>query len=134
MKKLNLKAIIPYLLIPALFMGFLYMYMDRGAQTELQYYEIVELFDQGKVTKGELNLTSGLMTYELEGDDKEYKYTVPNVNIFVNDVHDLVRQHNIDNPDKPIEWNYKAGSSNSWLLLDGVETSSDTYSILFKFI
>ena len=73
MKKLNWKAIIPYLLIPALFMGFLYMYMDRGTQTELQYYEIVELFDQGKITKGELNLTSGLMTYELEGDDKEYK-------------------------------------------------------------
>ena len=92
------------------------MYMDRGAQTELQYYEIVELFDQGKVAEGELNLTSGLMTYKLEGDDKEYKYTVPNVNIFVNDVHDLVRQHNIDNPDNPIEWNYKAGSSNSWLL------------------
>ncbi len=97
-------------------MGFLYMYMGRGAQTELQYYEIVELFDQGKVTKGELNLSSGLMTYELEGDTKEYKYTVPNVNIFVNDVHDLIRQHNIDNPDKPIEWNYKAGTSNSWLL------------------
>ncbi len=116
MKKINWKVILPYLLIPALFMGFLYMYMDRGAQTELQYYEIVELFDQGKVAEGELNLTSGLMTYKLEGDDKEYKYTVPNVNIFVNDVHDLVRQHNIDNPDNPIEWNYKAGSSNSWLL------------------
>ena len=99
-----------------MFMGFLYMYMDRSAQPELQYYEIVELFDQGKVAEGELNLTSGLMTYKLEGDDKEYKYTVPNVNIFVNDVHDLVRQHNIDNPDNPIEWNYKAGSSNSWLL------------------
>ena len=92
------------------------MYMDKSAQPELQYYEIVELFDQGKVAEGELNLTSGLMTYKLEGDDKEYKYTVPNVNIFVNDVHDLVRQHNIDNPDNPIEWNYKAGSSNSWLL------------------
>lgn len=116
MKKFNWKVIIPYLLIPAMFMGFLYFYMDRGAQTELQYYEIVELFDQGKVTKGELNLSSGLMTYELEGDTKEYKYTVPNVNIFVNDVHDLIRQHNIDNPDNPIEWNYKAGSSNSWLL------------------
>ena len=116
LKKINWKVIVPYLLIPAMFMGFLYMYMDRGAQTELQYYEIVELFDQGKVTKGELNLTSGLMTYKLEGDDKEYKYTVPNVNIFVNDVHDLVRQHNIDNPDNQIEWNYKAGSSNSWLL------------------
>ncbi len=116
MKKINWKVILPYLLIPALFMGFLYMYMDRGTQEELQYYEIVELFDQGKVAEGELNLTSGLMTYKLEGDDKEYKYTVPNVNIFVNDVHDLVRQHNIDNPENPIEWNYKAGSSNSWLL------------------
>ena len=116
MKKINWKVILPYLLIPAMFMGFLYMYMDRSAQPELQYYEIVELFDQGKVAEGELNLTSGLMTYKLEGDDKEYKYTVPNVNIFVNDVHDLVRQHNIDNPENPIEWNYKAGSSNSWLL------------------
>ena len=67
-------------------MGFLYMYMDKNAQPELQYYEIVELFDQGKVAEGELNLTSGLMTYKLEGDDKEYKYTVPNVNIFANDV------------------------------------------------
>lgn len=90
--------------------------MDKSAQPEMQYYEIVELFDQGKVTEGELNLTSGLMTYKLEGDTKEYKYTVPNVNIFVGDVHDLVRQHNIDNPDNPIEWNYKAGSSNSWLV------------------
>ena len=116
MKKINWKVILPYLLIPAMFMGFLYMYMDRSAQPELQYYEIVELFDQGKVAEGELNLTSGLMTYKLEGDEKEYKYTVPNVNIFVNDVHDLVRQHNIDNPEDPIEWNYKAGSSNSWLL------------------
>ena len=69
MKKINWKVILPYLLIPALFMGFLYMYMDRGAQTELQYYEIVELFDQGEVAEGELNLTSGLMTYKLEGDD-----------------------------------------------------------------
>ena len=112
MKKRNWKAIIPYILIPALFMGFLYAYMDKGAKTEMQYYEVVELFDQGKVTEGELNLTSGLLTYKLEGDDKEYKYTVPNVNIFVGDVHEDIRQHNIDNPDNPIKWNYNAGSSN----------------------
>ena len=92
------------------------MYMDKGEKTELQYYEIVELFDEGKIDSGELNLTSGLMKYKLIGDDKEYEYTVPNVNIFVNDVHDLIRQHNAENSENVIEWNYIAGNSNSWIL------------------
>ena len=115
MKKINWKVIIPYILIPALFIGFLYMYMDKGEKTELQYYEVVELFDEGKIDSGELNLTSGLMKYKLIGDEKEYEYTVPNVNIFVNDVHDLIRQHNAENPDNTIEWNYIAGNSGSWI-------------------
>ncbi len=116
MKKINWKVIIPYILIPAIFIGFLYMYMGKGETTELQYYEIVELFDEGKVDSGELNLTSGLMKYKLIGDEQEYEYTVPNVNIFVNDVHDMIRQHNAENPENVIEWNYIAGNSNSWIL------------------
>ena len=116
MKKINWKVIIPYILIPAIFIGFLYMYMGKGEKTELQYYEIVELFDEGKVDSGELNLTSGLMKYKLIGDEKEYEYTVPNVNIFVNDVHDHIRQHNAENPDNVIEWNYIAGNSGSWII------------------
>ena len=114
MKKFNWKIVIPYFLIPLLFIGVLYMYIGRGADAKLQYYQIVEYFDEGKVTEYELNLNSGAMTYKLEGDETVYKYTVPNVSIFVEDVHDMVREHNVANPDSPIKMNYKAGTPNSW--------------------
>lgn len=90
------------------------MYIGRGTEAKLQYYQIVEYFDEGKVTEYELNLNSGAMTYKLEGDNAVHKYTVPNVSIFVEDIHDMVREHNVANPDSPIKMNYKAGTPNSW--------------------
>lgn len=90
------------------------MYIGRNTSTKLQYYQIVEYFDEGKITEYELNLNSGAMTYKLEGDKTVYKYTVPNVNIFVADVHDMVHEYNTAHPDSPIKMNYKAGTPNSW--------------------
>ncbi len=116
MKKFNWKTVLPYILIPALFIGVIYAYMGFESKKEVQYYQIVEYFDDGKVTEYDVNLNSGAMTYKLEGDSKEYKYTVPNVGIFVEDVHNMVREHNKTNPDNPIKYNYEAGTSNSWIL------------------
>ncbi|MBQ4644467.1 MAG: ATP-dependent zinc metalloprotease FtsH [Clostridia bacterium] len=92
------------------------MYMERGATKEFKYYEVLEYFDNQQVVEADLNMNSGAMTFKLEGDDTQYKYTVPNVNLFVNDVHEDLREYNKANPDKPIEFDYKAGTSNSWLL------------------
>ena len=116
MKKINWKAIIPYILIPALFIGVLFMYMERGTTKELQYYEVLEYFDDQKVVEADLNMNSGALTFKLQGDDTQYKYTVPNVNLFINDVHEGLREYNKANPDKPIEFDYQAGTSNSWLV------------------
>ncbi len=116
MKKFNWKTVLPYILIPALFIGVIYVYMGFESKKEVQYYQIVEYFDEGKVTEYDVNLNSGAMTYKLEGDSKEYKYTVPNVSIFVEDIHNMVREHNKTNPDNPIKYNYEAGTSNSWIL------------------
>ena len=114
MKKFNWKVMIPYVLIPLMFIGVLYMYMGRGTQKEVEYYQVLQYFDEGKVTEYEVNLNSGAMTYKLAGDETEYKYTVPNVTIFVNDVHEKVHQYNTEHPDAPIKMNYKAGTPNSW--------------------
>ncbi|MBR2953166.1 MAG: ATP-dependent zinc metalloprotease FtsH [Clostridia bacterium] len=92
------------------------MYMERGTTKEFKYYEVLEYFDNQQVVEADLNMNSGAMTFKLEGDDTQYKYTVPNVNLFVNDVHEDLREYNKANPDKPIEFDYKAGTSNSWLL------------------
>ncbi len=116
MKKLNWKAIIPYVLIPMLFVGVVYMYMGKEAKTEYKYYEIVELFDSGKITEVDLNMNSGAMEFKIKGDDKKHKYTVPNVSLFVNDIHEDIREYNKENPDNPIKYDYEAGKSNSWLV------------------
>ena len=92
------------------------MYMGKEQQKDLKYYEVVEFFDKGQVSEVDLNMNSGAMTFKLEGEDKTYKYTVPNVNLFINDVHEGLREYNQKNPDKPIEFDYKAGTSGSCIL------------------
>lgn len=116
MKKINWKTIVPYILIPALFIGVIYLYMGKDQQKDLQYYEVLQYFDEEQVVEADLNMNSGAMTFKLDGDDKTYKYTVPNVNLFVNDVHDSLREYNKKNPDKPIKFDYEAGTSGSWIV------------------
>ena len=116
MKKFNWKVIVPYVLIPVAFIAVIYMYMGKEQQKDLKYYEVVEFFDNGQVAEVELNMNSGAMTFKLEGEDETYKYTVPNVNLFINDVHEGLREYNQKNPDNPVEFDYKAGNSGSWIL------------------
>ena len=116
MKKLNWKTLLPYIIIPALCIGMIYMYMGRMTDKEFKYYEVLEYFDNQQVVEADLNMNSGAMTFKLKGDDTQYKYTVPNVNLFINDVHEDLREYNKANPDKPIEFDYKAGTSGSWIL------------------
>ena len=88
-----------------------------NSKDKTEYYEIVNLFDEGKVESYSLNLSSGLLKYQLKGDKKEYKYTVPNVNLFVSDVHETVREYNesVENEKDLVKMEYVPGSQNSWL-------------------
>ncbi|MBP3446183.1 MAG: ATP-dependent zinc metalloprotease FtsH [Clostridia bacterium] len=85
---------------------------------KVEYYQIVQYFDEGKVDKFSLNLSSGMLKYTLIGEnEKEKEYRVPNVNIFVNDVNDLVREHNkTAAKENKIEYEYISGSTGSWLM------------------
>ena len=117
MKNLNWKAIIPYILIPVLFIGVMFMYMETEADDkDFKYYEIVELFDSEQIAELDFNMNSGVLKFKLKDDDKLYKYTVPNPNLFINDVHEQLREYNKANPDKPVEFDYEAGTSNSWII------------------
>jgi cell division protease FtsH len=116
LKKINWKAIIPYILIPALFIGVMWVYMDSEADKEFQYYEIVEFFDNEQIAEVDLNMNSGALKFKLKDDETLYKYTVPNVSLFVNDVHEQLREYNKANPDKPVKFDYEAGTSNSWIV------------------
>ena len=102
-----------YVLVAACFvLGLAFMVGQRTEKKETKYYEIVQQFRQGEVTEYNLNLGTGVMIYKL-GDDVEYRYVVPNVEIFLNDVHVYVTQYNIENSDAPIKYDYKRGSNSS---------------------
>ncbi len=116
MKKIDWRAVIPYIAIPLVFVLFVVLYMTVGQTTKKKtdYYEMVNKFENHEVTEYTLNLSSGVLEYKLAGDETKYEYTVPNVNLFVEDVHEQVMQYNRENPDSQIKVDYKSGSANSW--------------------
>ncbi|MDD6275441.1 MAG: ATP-dependent zinc metalloprotease FtsH, partial [Clostridia bacterium] len=96
-------------------------FASRNAQNQedkVEYYQIVQYFDQGKVSEFSLNLSSGKLEYKLVGEKTEKEYTVPNVSIFVDDVNDIIREHNkaAKTEDEMIKYEFISGSTGSWLL------------------
>ncbi|MGP1362009.1 MAG: ATP-dependent zinc metalloprotease FtsH [Candidatus Fimenecus sp.] len=112
------KAILPYIIIPLLFVISIVAYSQIGqqsAQKKQQYYEVVELFKENKISEYNLNLSNGNLRYKIFGDDKVvYEYAVPSVQMFVNDIHSYVMKHNEEHKDTVIKANYKSGAANSW--------------------
>ena len=116
MKKINWKALIPYVVIPLAFIVCIAYYSTMGGKTQAktEYYQILNLFEENKVASYDLNLSSGVLRYKLRDGDTVYKYTVPNVTLFLEDVHDDIVKFNKQNPDNQIKIDYESGSANSW--------------------
>lgn len=87
---------------------------DSAAKTN--YSEVIGYFDDYEVSYYELDLGSGELTYQLKGEDKKRKYEVPNVSVFLDDTADYRKIYNNQNPDAPLEQNYKKITDNSWLI------------------
>ncbi len=100
---------------------------SRG--TTKRYSEVIEEFDNLNVSAYELDLGSGALRYQLksEGDSgKVYLYSVPNVNIFINDINsgytkegkiaNYRLRYNEANPESPLAENYIPISDNSFLM------------------
>ena len=116
-KKRKLRTALIYIAVPLLIMGIAFYFVSSSTpSTKTQYYEIVAKFEAGNVTEYSLNLSSGALVYKEKDNDVAQKYTVPNVQIFVNDIHPLVSEYNKTNPDTPIKYDYERGGENSWVL------------------
>lgn len=85
-----------------------------------EYSEVIKNFDEYKVSSYTLDLGTGELVYKLIGDDKEYKYEVPNVSIFLDDTDtdtkDYRTEYNKRHPDNPLAQDYKKIKDNSWII------------------
>ena len=93
---------------------------SRQSDVKKQYYEVVALFEDNQVSEYKLNLYSRELVYKLRADDtKTYRYSVPDVSLFISDIHDSVSKNNIENKNdstKTIKYDYVSGSQMSWLM------------------
>ena len=113
--KRRLLVLLPYLLIPAMIITGLSYYINAQSREKLEYYQLVAMFDEGKVTEYKLNLSSGALVYKTVGDETEKTFTVPSVNLFVEDIHDKVIEYNREHPDAMIKAGYVTGSTGQWI-------------------
>ena len=108
----------PYIIIPLIVVLLIsFSTSDTAKNSKLEYYQVIELFDKGEVVEYELNIGSGNLTFKLK-DGTSGKYSVPNVSLFVDDIHEAVVEYNRANPKAPIKYNYVSGNSyNIWIQL-----------------
>ena len=109
-------AWIPYILIPVLIISGVSLYARQQKKEKLEYYQVVQYFDDKKVMEYDLNMSSGALEFKLKGDNKVYIYTVPNVSMFQEDIHNGVIAYNRAHPDAPIKAQYETGSTGALLL------------------
>ena len=103
-----------YIIVPVLLIAVIASFMGTQNKKEApKYYEIVEQFRNAQITEYSLNLSSGALEYKVNGSDNKLEYVVPNVEIFLNDVHNYVTEYNINNPDSKIKYNYEKGTNGS---------------------
>ena len=116
-KKRNILVFLPYVLIPLVLIFGVMFATDAANKERAEYYQVVQQFDQGKVDEFSLNITSGALKYKLEGDKTVYEYTVPSVNVFLEDVNETVREHNKNakSEEELIKYEYTKSSS-SWIV------------------
>ena len=90
--------------------------LNSGA-AKTEYRTILGYFENQQVGEYELDFGTGELTMTLNDDKKTVvTYTVPSVNLFLGDTHDLVKTYNDEHPDAPIKQYYDAAEALPWWL------------------
>ncbi len=81
------------------------------------YSQLLDEFDSLKVTEYKLDLGSGQLDFKTSDNTATtYRYSVPNVSLFVNDIEGYRAKYNAQHGDSPLVFDYKPITDNSFLL------------------
>ena len=91
---------------------------DKIIKFDGNYSALLDKFSKLEISYYELDLGSGTLIFDDKDreDNKRYSYSVPNVSLFVNDIEGYRSTYNAANPDKPLDFDYKPISDNTFIL------------------
>ncbi|HEX3027253.1 MAG TPA: ATP-dependent zinc metalloprotease FtsH [Clostridia bacterium] len=102
----NFRGIGLYIVILlAIILGLSLFSMNQQTEKKLMYSDVINYFEDGKVSQYSLDLGNGDLVLTLR-DKKVVKYTVPNVDLFIDQVKPLVNDYNKKNVDTRIAYDY----------------------------
>ncbi len=118
LKNKKILTLIPYILIPVLIIAGLSYYASFQKQEKLEYYEVVQLFDEHKIEEYSLNMSSGTLKFKVRGEVSERHFSIPNVSMFQEDIHQGVIEYNrnLKEGQEPIKAKYETGSAGAMLI------------------
>lgn len=110
-----------YLGVPILlFFVLFFLFSSRADQTaSIKYSDVLSYFEDGSVSAYKLDLGTGAMEMRVTGEDgKEtvVRYTVPNVNLFYNNVTDDIEAYNKAHPQNKMVQDILRPAETSWLV------------------
>lgn len=76
----------------------------------VEYYQIIQYFQQDNVKEFILNMGNGQLTLQLKDNNIPIAYKVPYPTIFIEDVNPIIKEHNKQNPNDLIKYDFKRGS------------------------
>lgn len=112
------RGIVTYIIIALVFIIGISLLLPSLSDDKhaVKYSEIMQYFDEYKVTSYSLDLKTGELQYQLEGEEKTRVYEVPNVNIFLQETENYRTEYNQKHPDAQLSQDYFKVTDNSWLV------------------
>ena len=112
------RGLLAYALIALIFVGAIWfgLFALAGDRNRVPYSEVIAHFDEYEVTWYTLDLGTGELKYQLEGEDKKYTYQVPYVSLFLQETMNYRTEYNEKHPDAQLEQDYFEIKDTSWLL------------------
>ena len=92
---------------------------NRCTQPELEYSDVLEYFEEGQVSGYTLDPGTGAKEMKVtdeHGKESILRYTVPNVNLFYNNVTDDIEAYNEAHPNDKMEQDVLRPAETSWLV------------------
>ncbi len=83
--------------------------MDNSSVPRLTYLDLLKLFEDNKIADYHLDMSSRHLMFRRRGKNVTEMTTVPDTALFLQDVHQKVKNYNDEHPEKPIRMDYTHG-------------------------